>query len=455
MPWTQRKDYWEAPLDVHEQLFNQIKNLTTPTGRENWMIMLSAELSYPQEIDIVPQLRKAWKAVRFQHPGIATEVDQSGQNKRYYPIRDEGALESWAATTFRVVEEVPSAYELLHGGIIQIAPSQVTSYWFPKSNELALLSSHWRWDAHGSLWLMHDLLSELASPSPTVTTFTGEEAHHLAPSLDEVVGMPEKEDWDPNWDVQAAALHADTATSDGTPAFTIKEYPQTMPGDTARSEIVFTVEETSAVLAAIRARGLTVAPVINASVIEEAVCRNPHSAASRFISYGIFDLRKYCPAPSNGSTEAVSHRVLGLPLNVPAHASWIELAKTLKDYYGRSWTGKSDALFVRGVFVEQMLRKMRDPDTQHPVASEPYFNSLGVVEGYLGHRYGDVEVKTVRFNDTNITAALVIHCFTWREKLHLSLGYNEVFHEAGFVEEYLLAVKNNVLGNLGLANSEH
>jgi len=72
----------------------------------------------------------------------------------------------------------------------------------------------------------------------------------------------------------------------------------------------------------------------------------------------------------------------------------------------------------------------------------------------LGHRYGDGEVKSVGFNDTNITAALVIHCFTWRGKLHLSLGYNEVFHEAGFVEEYLLAVKHNVLGHLGLTNSD-
>ncbi|KAJ5526284.1 hypothetical protein N7494_012934 [Penicillium frequentans] len=454
MPWTQKEDYWEAPLDVHEQFFNHIKDLTIPTGRENWMIMLNAELSYPPELDITTQLRKAWKAIRFRHPGIATELDPSGQNKRYYPIHDEGALESWAATTFNVVEDAPSAYEFLHSAIVRIAPPQATCYWIPKSNELALLSSHWRWDAHGSLWLMHDLLSELESPS-LVSTFTGQEARNLAPSLDEVVGMPEKEDWDPNWEVQAAALHADAVTSDGTPAFTMREYPQMLPGNTARSEIVFSVEETSAVLAAIRARGLTVTPVINASVIEEAVCRNPNSDASRFISYGIFDLRKYCPPPSNGSTEAVSHRVLGLPLNVSTRASWIELVGTLKEYYGRSWTGESDALFVRRAFVEQILKKMEDPGAQHPVVSEPYFNNLGIVEGYLGHRYGDVKVKNVGFNDTIITAALVIHCFTWRGKLHLSLGYNEVFHEAGFVEEYLLAVKNNVLANLGLTNSEH
>lgn len=86
MPWTQKEDYWEAPLDVHEQFFNQIKNLTTPTSRENWMIMLSAELSYPPELDFTSQLRKAWKSIRFRHPGIATEIDPSGQNKRYYPF---------------------------------------------------------------------------------------------------------------------------------------------------------------------------------------------------------------------------------------------------------------------------------------------------------------------------------------------------------------------------------
>lgn len=455
MPWTQKRDYWEAPLDVHEQFFNQIKNLTIPTGRENWMIMLSAKLSYPSDFDLLSQLRRAWKAIRYRHPGIATKLDPSGQKKRYYPIRDGSALESWAATTFHVVEDVPSAYELLHGGIVRIAPPQATCYWIPKSNEVTLLSSHWRWDAHGSLWLMHDLLSELVNPSPKVFTFSGEEICNLAPSLDEVVGMPEKEHWDPNWEAKATALHADAVSSDGRPAFTMKEYPQMMPGDTARSEIVFSVEETRAVLAAIRARGLTVTPVINASVIEEAVCRNPHSDASRFISYGIFDLRRYCPAPSNGSAEAASHRVFGLPLNVPAHASWIELTEILKEYYGRSWTGESDALYVRRVYVEQMLRKMEDPGVQHPAVSEPYFNSLGVVEGYLGHRYGDVEVKGVGFNDTNITAALVIHCFTWRGQLHLSLGYNEVFHQAGFVEEYLSGVKQNVLANLGLTSNDH
>ncbi|KAJ6095647.1 hypothetical protein N7486_006393 [Penicillium sp. IBT 16267x] len=394
--------------------------------------------STPRQTDLISQLRKAWKAIRFPRPGIATELDQSGQNKRYYPIRDEGALESWAAATFHVIEDVPSAYELLHGGIIRIAPPQATCYWIPKSNEL-----------------MHDLLSEVARPSPTISTFTGEEARNLAPPLDEVVGMPEKEHWDPKWEVKAAALHANAVTSDGTPAFTMKDYPKMMSGASARSEIVFSVEETNAVLAAIRTRGLTVAPVVHASVIEEAVCRHPDSDASRFISYGIFDLRNYCPTPSNGATEAVSHRVLGIPLNVPTCASWIELAGTLKEYYGRSWTGESDALFVRRVYVEQMLSKMRDEGAQHPVVSEPYFNSLWVLEGYLGHRYGELEVKRVGFNDTNITAALIIHCFTWRGKLHLSLGYNEVFHEAGFVEEYLSAVKNNVLGNLGLASRKH
>ncbi|KAJ5544203.1 hypothetical protein N7513_007014 [Penicillium frequentans] len=81
MPWTQKKTTRELP-----------RYLTIPTGRENWMIMLSAELSYPPELDITSQLRKAWKAIRFRHPGIATELDPSGQNKRYYPIHDEGAL---------------------------------------------------------------------------------------------------------------------------------------------------------------------------------------------------------------------------------------------------------------------------------------------------------------------------------------------------------------------------
>ncbi|KAJ5544204.1 hypothetical protein N7513_007015 [Penicillium frequentans] len=220
--------------------------------------------------------------------------------------------------------------------------------------------------ALGCTWI---IMAGARSTVGTGESISRQEAHNLAPSLDEVVGMPEKEDWDPNWEVQAAALHADAVTSDGTPAFTMRDYPQMIPGNTARSEIVFSVEETSAVLAVIRARGLTVTPLINASVIEEAVCRNPNSDASRFISYGIFDLRKRCPPPSNGSTEAVSHRVLGLPLNVSARASWIDLVRTLKstmDGHGR------------------ILRKMTDPSAQQHVVSESYFNSLGVVEGIWG-----------------------------------------------------------------------
>ncbi|KAJ5928660.1 hypothetical protein N7466_007616 [Penicillium verhagenii] len=465
MPWTQKGDYWETPLDVHEQFFNKIKDLTIPTGREGWMIMLTAVLCPPSKrrtsiLDLGLELRDAWKALRFQHPGIATELDPSGKNKRYYPPRNEEELEAWANNTFRILENVPSAYEVLHGDKVQIAPPHVNCFWIPATKEVALLSSHWRWDARGSLWVLRDLLSELAlsrsSPRETKALspfwFSAHAARpNLAPSLDELVRMPAKQDWNPDWEVQATALHADSVPRDGTPAFSISADPQdgtmTMPGKTTRLEVVYSATETADILAAIRARGLTVAPAVHASVIEEAVRLNPGSAASRFVSYGIFDLRRYCPPLSNTSVEAVSHRVLGLPLNVPTAGSWDELAETLKKYYGRSWMDESGGLFVRRVFVEQMLDKMGHSDV---VVSEPYFNSLGVVDEYLGRRFGDLGVEHVEFLDTNVTRALVIHCFTWKEELHVSLGHNEAFYEDEFVEDYLLAVRENVLENLGL-----
>ncbi|KAL4902268.1 hypothetical protein BDW74DRAFT_66243 [Aspergillus multicolor] len=449
MSWTQNatEGYWHRPLDCHDRLFQFVGDSGKPLGREHWLILGAVQLEYNSDIDIIPQLRAAWKSLRLRHPDIALELHPD--EKRYYPIHDRGALEAWCNQTFRVEHAARSADELQKCEHLRLSGPHATCHWIPASNQIAIVSSHARWDGCGEMMLFHQLLTELENPSPPPSTFDGSEAHRLVPSLDAVIGMPSMRD--ESWtrradDLLATYLEDQPSIGLPIPAERIKA----VPSASYRIESRIPAKTATALRRSCREHGITLTTALHASAIAETAAANPSSPADRYISWLAFDLRKYCPAPFNGPVHAPSLRVVGLPINVPARASWADLVRAIQPLYWQSWyMDVNNMMFVRVPFVEKATALFKTPQPADvPPPTEPNINSLGPLETHLQARYGPVGVRDVMIMVHMLSPQVYVHCWSWGDVLYFSASFNEAFYELTSVERWLNAVKGNLVGNL-------
>ncbi|KAJ5729644.1 uncharacterized protein N7483_004152 [Penicillium malachiteum] len=439
MQWNQKDGYWCMPLDPAEREFAWVGDLGKPIGCELWVVMVSARVQFASA-DPARDVRNAWRAQRFIHPGIAVQLIDT--EKRYETVRDEPALEAWCDATFHVESDALSSDDLFKNHI-RVAGPQVTCHWIPAANQIALVTSHWRLDAYvfSIPW---------GDPSLDPPTFTGEEVKNLAVSFDEALALPDR--WDPSWEQRALDLQAKEV--EGGPGIGLQpSYPNVLPGGTDRIEIVLSEEETTALRTAARQHGFTITSVLHASMIVETLIRNPDSPATRFMSIGLFDMRKYCKPPRNGPGDAGTLRMHFQAINVDARASWDELAHTLQELYHQSWDWRNDdAIFLRRPFIDasHAVRVKTPPDAPQP--AEPVLNSLGIIDSNLiQHQYGAVKVEHVSYNNSVLTKQTPTEVFTWDGRMHISANFNEAFYTSEFVENFLLSVKENALENLGIS----
>ncbi|KAL4794881.1 hypothetical protein BDV19DRAFT_379204 [Aspergillus venezuelensis] len=332
MSWTQG-NHWSRPFDCHDKLWQFVSKLGKPVNRENWLLMGVVELGFPSNIDPVASLSAAWKALCLRHPDIALEM--TANVKRYYPLLNPTDLNDWCNHTFRI------------------------------ETNLCLVSAHWRWDGCSLYMVLHDLLSELENLTPLPETLDGSEAQNLVPTLDVLCDRPTIHR-SPHCTLSKATIH---------------------PCNFHRAQISFSAEQTASLRQACREKGLSLSAAIHASAVTATVALNTTSPASRYTSWAIFDIRKYCSPPFNG----------------PIHGPYLRMP-----IYKQDWSpGVSDMIYTRVPFVEKAVAAM---NTQADAASE-----LGVQE---------------------LSQQLLVHCWSWMGGLVVSASYNEAYYERPDVEEF-------------------
>jgi hypothetical protein len=444
MSWTEQDGFWSRSLDCHDIMFQFIGAMGAPLGREHWLMMQNAQLDFPEGVDAVSRLREAWKALRFRHPDIALEIHEN--DKRYYPVRDGKALEVWCNETFRI-EAASSADEFFCHQHPLPGP-YATLHWIPARNQIVLAAAHSRWDGRGATMMLHQLLSELENPSPLPTAFDGSEAKNLVPSLDAVIGMPEKNDV--KWEQRADEMVQQVIEGQPSIGLLPPGDQKALPGDTLRTEVVVPAEEALALRAAARVQGISLTTAMHASAVVETARANPDSPAKYFTSWAPYDLRKYCPEPFNGMVHAPSLRLVALPLSVEARASWSDLTRAIHEIYRQSWDlDKSDMMFVRVPYVEKATAMFKAAPPDMPPPADPNINSMGALDDYIKCRYGDVAVKDVSFMVHMLSQQLYVHSWSWNGTLHISASYNEAYYTPDYVKKFLTALKDNMVENLG------
>ncbi|KAJ5107041.1 hypothetical protein N7456_003716 [Penicillium angulare] len=455
MSWTKQENYWSRPFDCHDELFHVVRRMGAEINREHWQFMVNVKISFAAEddrigSDIERRLRQAWKALRFLHPGIAVEVYENEaqcREKKYHPVQTHQELEDFCNETFFTETTSSSADEFFSQR--GRASRYITLHWIPETRQIAFISSHAHWDGRGALFMLHEYLSVLENPI-IPTTLDGTEAENFVPSLNTVIGMPEKSK--PEWEESAAEImqhFMDVQPSIGCvpPGDT-----KSLPAESKRLETILPPDMSKSLFQAARKENITISTAVEtAGILALTAMNNEGSQPEYYASWAAFDLRKYCPPPFDGPVHAPSIRLTSLPLIVKSQASWSEMSRAISELNRTPWdVNESDMMFVRDPFVRNacgiFLAAMSQPDL--PPSTEPFFSSLGVYEDYVKHEYGPFTVEDVSLAVHILPPSICLHIWTWRGSLHLSACYNTAYYTTDYVQDYLDTTKDILLKNL-------
>lgn len=449
MSWTQKNGYWVQPLDAYEKACYILAQHGKEVGQEHWLVTVTAKISNTSEDDTIVLLRKAWKSLRLLRPDIATEVH--GYEKQYCAVKDVKSLEAWCDDTFRV-ESARSANDLFSHKM-GLPGSMALCYWIPASEEVVLVSPHWRWDIRGATSTLDKLLSQVKTPGSLPDTFSGSECDRLPLSMQHITESSSSMSQRERIPEQAYQWFGHPH-SDGPGIGLAPINPKGNPGNTEIAEIQLSRKVTGQICERVRPLGITVTTAVHASIIVETARANPNSPKSHHNSACIFDLRPHFFSVIKDASIAPSLCMAALPFKTDADAKWEDLIGVIQPLYRSSWNPNETNMAAAyqmtlehlGENIVQVWRASDQP--------EPALSSIGVIDqGFLKHRYGPITICDISYNVTNTFPSVANMCYTWDGKLRLRACYNEAFFARDFVEQWLSSVQQNLLQNLQIERS--
>lgn len=436
---------FERPLNSVEMFFKTLGDGGRPLSREHWAVRICAEFRLdPALSDISSVLRRAWIAMRYDHPQIASFA--RGQT-RVYEVPDSAALDSWVAETF-MVSPGTTAEEL----IASFRPSSFPIiHYLPDTSEILIRLSHWYADATGATCLMSNFFKALSEPR---TVSFGDEWKNLSPGLEEAAGFNTvPTDVENEMALQLLMEYAGNLPSIGLPIV----LPNQLPGSTQRCEIILPQKTTSAIVEACRKQDATVTMAIHSALIEATQSLAPSEHGARnYTSWGTFSFRPYLqPEYSEAKIHPVNVYLCGLPLTL-IPSSFSDNILLLKPFYKQLSMPSVNAKFrnILRPFNQKAAAMLSQPSSNGmPEPTEPVLSSIGAIDSYLDRRYGNkVELTRFWLSSEVLSRQPLIHAWTWQGKLSLSVCYNEEFYNAVYMNNFLEVVRGLLLKGLKIGS---
>ncbi len=446
MPWKETSvGHLERPFESLERFYRAISAGGVALNREHFVIsaVLRLRLSLSAG-DSEQALRHAWKTLRYDFPQIAAY----GRGDTYiYKVPTTSTIDSWLSETF-IVEQATSTTTNVCGSS---APTDLAKmHYFPHTSEVLFRSSHWRIDGIGSLHLLNHFLKILAHPRPIEFR---DEGRNLCVGLDEATNVP----LEVTPGMEGSATDLLLQFINNVPSIGLPTSTNQTPGGSARCQFTFTPLLTSSVVARCKASGFSVTAATHAAIVcatsQRAVMETP---ARKYTSFANFDLRKYCPPPYNGANKAVSNFHTGIPV-VITPSTFQDNAVQFQKLYSRRLNapGQENIFAFLACYVDKVHTLFTQPPPPGSLApSEPSLSSLGIIDDFIAHRYGDtVEVTDFWLGVDMLSRQLMVYVWTHRGELTLSACFNQEFYVQKFVEEFLASVKDILLKGLDLEGS--
>lgn len=447
---------YERPFDSLERFYRVIADAGLPLNKQHYLITSTLQFRILPPAD---QIQKTWRALRRQYPQIAAVADETGSNF-CYTVPSPKELDAWVEDSFTIDQSGRSANEIQENE----PPSSIFRlFYLPQTRELVFRTPHWRIDGIGLMHLQTAFLHILSMGPPAEICLDGSEAKSLTPSLDDAVAAPLTATQAPS----KAVSEELNVFLEGLPAISIPTLPNALPSTPRHIMSSFTEEVTRKVIAACKARGLTVTTAVNAALVITTLPYAQHDfdAATRgqgggkYTGFNAIDLRKYLPAPLNGPEAAVSIYHTGIPfsLDLGVHRDFDSISSEIQKNYKRDL--KKDEPRNLFEFLPEYVNQVLTLHSAQPAdplraPAHPELSSIGIVNEHVPTRYEGpdltIEVENWWIAVEVINRLLLTNVWTWKDQLQLSVNWNHAFYDDDFVYRFLEEWKITILKELGV-----
>ncbi|KAI1075558.1 hypothetical protein F5B20DRAFT_559375 [Whalleya microplaca] len=457
MTWqeTHQQGVFSRSIGENETFIKLVGDAGLPLKREHWAINSAATIVPTGTFvssDLGAHFRLAWAHLCFQHPSIAVEVAADDTKFIYTVPADGAALETWVSRTFSVATGANSSADVIP--TFQPTPYAKLVY-IPRSGELLGHTAHWRTDGIGVLLLLDALLA-LACASSTLadpaSLAWGTEIVRLAPAVEEAAAIPKEST--PELKERGAALVGTFSHAVGAIGIPYLGDAATLPTGTRSVALRFSEATTEKVVAACKARCISVTAAVHASVaganyaLAHAASRGKHYASTIR-----FALRPYLPDPYSTPAFAAGLYTTGWIKRVESRASWTERLKAYQDEYRKGIT--RDFLDSHREYAAQLAELIRNlPQSGDQPPSDVDISSIGIADKMIRRSYGTSDagfaVNAISVGVEILSQQAVTFVWTFRDQLNLSAVYNESFHSADQMSQFVSAVRSQLLEGLGV-----
>jgi hypothetical protein len=381
--------------------------------------------------------------LRFKHPSIAAVADDSDTGNINYSVPSIDELRKWSDETFSILDSDDSL--TLNEVVANIKPSPlVQAYYLPQAGRIVLHTSHWRTDGYGALLLLGAYFEALASDQDPTDLIWGQEVGRLAPSVEDVLGLPEQAE--PSIK-EASKRYLNTASHvAGSIGVGHDGEPESHPGGTRGELLKISAETSKRISEACSRLGISLLAAVHATIAAVNHEATPVGRSKgHYTSTMRFSLRPYLPEPYNTSLAASGLYTGGYLIKDKPSGTWLENARHYHHHYEQGLD--SEFLAARRQYAIDALALFQSLPKGAP-RSEIDISSVGDAELLVKPSYhcadGNIDVLDVTLGVDCVTPQLYLFYWTFRGCMSFQLVYNESYHQAERVR-YLLDTLERIL----------
>ncbi|KAG9503606.1 hypothetical protein J7337_003557 [Fusarium musae] len=493
---------WQRHIDEIEQFYSTMVVLYERSGRMFFGMTGHVSLSIKStrglsqddaELEVDEALSKAWLALRYAHPTLASEVTQIAKSgdwiKSYKELQGEADKDAWLKKTLvhisngqtgnQWANSDPPAPKLPTVFVLHLPAERGGDESVTIRRDLVFRSPHDIIDGIGTLMMLNNFISLASEAYAKGSTYKppaldGSETSNLSPSYRIAAQIPETPDPAQLDRLKQMAAQKAVAASDPNVEILALPYRQgdLLPGHHQRLALTLTKEETQQLLRACKMVGATPTHVFHAAaaiVVRDLQDKPTQIKKVRYINYILRNERSSCQEPYNTAQHpaAVYHSVSGqsLVVDMDLHpsstkpdrkAEFLSILETVKGFY---LTVKQDEEFY--VLAPTMFsqatpllpsgpRPLPVPEPNaHPSVS---ISSMGRTDSIVAPETGAFEARDPWVTGEELGNGLGLFLGTFRGELCLSAAYNNAWHTEMDVKEYLERCKDVVFSGLGIDN---
>ncbi|TEA17755.1 hypothetical protein C8034_v011767 [Colletotrichum sidae] len=498
LAWRQASPgLWQRSVDEVEEFYSALPLLYEASGLMFFAITGHISLSIPvpggvpisEAGAIVDRaLEKAWLALRYDHPTIASQSTQDSSTgkwvKTYHQIDAAADQKKWLETTFVLVASDQTGAEWANSN--PPAPKLPTLFVLKPSSakngvirrDVVLRSPHDIIDGIGTLTLLNNYIAHASlayqdGDSFQLPVFDGSEAANLSPPYRIAANVPPTLTDAQN--ERLATMAAQKAAAMNPEGIEIMDLPYrrgaAVPHHHQRVSLTLTQEQTSRLIAACKAADATVTHAFHAAIAlvmrDIQPQRGPQARRVRYVNYILRNERASCQAPYNSPKHPASlyHSLPGqslvVDMDLPAagddavrNDEFLPIVQTMKDFYHGVRNDEEHYALAPTIWaagtppIPASPRPLPvPPPREHPSVS---ISSMGRVDSIVSPQTGSFEVHDPWVTGEELGNGLGLFLGTFRGQLCLSAAYNDAWHTEGDVLDFLKRCEDVVSRGFGI-----